>query len=113
MSIGPVGGVPQVAAADLPAGLSERAVLLDVREDHEWATGHAPAAVHVPLGTLSGRVAEVSALAQDRQVIIVCRSGRRSQRAALFLAAAGLDTVNVADGMQGWAAAGRPMVTAP
>jgi len=105
--------VPQVAAAQLPADVSHRAVLLDVRENHEWAAGHAPGAVHVPLGTLGQRVAEVASIARERQVVVVCAVGARSQRAAVFLAASGLDTVNVADGMQGWASAGRPIVTGP
>lgn len=103
--------VPQTPAADLPADLSERTVLLDVREDDEWAAGHAPDAVHVPLGALTGRAGDVAARAGAGQVVVVCRSGSRSQQAAMFLAAAGLDVVNVADGMQGWARAGRAMVS--
>ena len=46
---------------------------------------------------------------QDGPVYLICRSGARSNRAAHALAGAGWDAVNVSDGMQGWAAAGRPM----
>ena len=96
--------VPEVMSTDLPAG----AFLLDVREDDEWTAGHAPDAVHVRLGELGVRAGE---LPPDRQVYVICRSGARSAYAAQALAAGGLNTVNVADGMTGWAVAGRPMVS--
>ena len=97
--------VPEVMSADLPAGI----FLLDVREDDEWTAGHAPEAVHVRLGDLGVRAGE---LPRDREVYVICRSGARSAYAAQTLAAAGFSTVNVADGMTGWAVAGRPMVSA-
>ena len=96
--------VPEVLSADLPAGV----FLLDVREDDEWTAGHAPEAVHVRLGDLGARAGE---LPHDREVYVICRSGARSAYAAQTLAAAGFSTVNVADGMTGWAVAGRPMVS--
>jgi rhodanese-related sulfurtransferase len=97
--------VPEVLSADLPAGV----FLLDVREDDEWTAGHAPEAVHVRLGDLGARAGE---LPHDREVYVICRSGARSAYAAQTLAAAGFSTVNVADGMTGWAVAGRPMLSA-
>ncbi len=95
---------PSVLSTDLPAG----AYLLDVREDDEWAAGHAPDAVHIPVGNLNERAAEIP---QDHEVYVICRSGTRSTYAAQALAGAGWKTVNVADGMTGWAVAGRPMVS--
>ena len=70
--------------------------------------GHAPDAVHVRLGDLGAHVGEVP---QDREVYVICRSGTRSAYAAQALAVAGLKAVNVADGMTGWAVAGRPMIS--
>jgi rhodanese-related sulfurtransferase len=96
--------LPEVLSADLPAGV----FLLDVREDDEWAAGHAPDAVHVRLGDLGARADEVP---RDREVYVICRSGNRSAYAAQALAGAGWKTVNVADGMTGWAVAGRPMIS--
>ena len=96
--------VRQVMSAELPAGV----YLLDVREDDEWTAGHAPDAVHVRLGELGARVAE---LPRDREVYVICRSGTRSDYAAQALAGTGLTTINVADGMTGWAVAGRPMIS--
>lgn len=95
---------PSVMSADLPTGV----FLLDVREDDEWAAGHAPDAVHVPVGRLEKHSAEIP---QDREVYVICRSGARSAYATEALAGAGWKTVNVADGMAGWAVAGRPMVS--
>jgi rhodanese-related sulfurtransferase len=95
---------PSVMSADLPAGV----YLLDVRENDEWAAGHAPDAVHIPVGALNARAAEIP---QDREVYVICRSGARSAYAAHALAGAGWQTVNVSDGMTGWAVAGRPMVS--
>ena len=95
---------PEVMSTDLPAGV----FLLDVREDDEWAAGHAPEAVHVRLGELSARTEEIP---QDQEVYVICRSGARSAYAAQALAGAGWNTVNVADGMTGWAVAGRPMIS--
>ena len=96
--------VPEVLSADLPAGV----FLLDVREDDEWTAGHAPDAVHVRLGELGARAGE---LPRDREVYVICRSGARSAYAAQALAVSGLNTINVADGMTGWAVAGRPMIS--
>lgn len=94
--------------ADLP---STGVILLDVREPDEWSAGHAPGAVHVPLGELPARTAELAALPDDQPVYVVCRSGGRSARAAAWLNAAGLvDAVNVAGGMKSWQTEGRPLV---
>ena len=92
-----------MSIADLP----EDAVLLDVREDDEWAAGHAPKAVHIPMGELAGRLEELPA---DGTVHVVCRSGGRSARVTAYLNANGWDATNVDGGMQSWHAAGRPMV---
>jgi len=96
--------VREVSAAGVPDG----AWLLDVREDDEWTAGYAPGARHIPLGQLGARTAEIP---QDEVVYVICRSGGRSARATQALSAAGWDAINVAGGMQDWAAAGRPMAT--
>jgi rhodanese-related sulfurtransferase len=89
-------------------GVPDGAWLLDVREDDEWTAGYAPGARHIPLGQLGARTAEIP---QDQVVYVICRSGARSARAAQALSAAGWDAINVAGGMQDWAAAGRAMAT--
>ncbi len=96
--------VPEVAAAQVPGD----GWLLDVREGYEWAAGHIAGATHIPLGELGQRVTEIP---RDETVYVICRTGRRSAQAARALAEAGWQAINVAGGMQDWAAAGRPMVS--
>jgi rhodanese-related sulfurtransferase len=96
--------VPQVPAAEVPAD----AYLLDVREADEWAAGHPPGALHIPLGDLNARYTEIE---RGPALYVICRSGRRSDQAARALAGAGWQAHNVADGMIGWHAAGRPMTS--
>ena len=99
--------VPSVSVSDVADDLPEGVLLLDVREDDEWAAGHAPHAVHIPMSELAGRLGE---LPQDDNLFVVCRSGGRSARVTAYLNANGWDAVNVAGGMMSWAAARRPMV---
>ena len=96
--------VPAVVVGDVP----DDAVLLDVREDEEWAAGHAPAAVHLPMGELPGRLHEVPV---QRRVVVVCRSGHRSAQVTAYLNRAGRAAMNLDGGMQAWARAGRPMTS--
>ncbi|MEU9670634.1 rhodanese-like domain-containing protein [Streptomyces bobili] len=87
------------------------AVLLDVREPYEWQAGHAPRAVHLPLSALAAG-AGLPAEAQARPLVVICRSGNRSRRAAELLVARGAQAVDVIGGMENWARAGLPMVDA-
>jgi rhodanese-related sulfurtransferase len=96
--------VPEVLSADLPDGV----FLVDVREDDEWTAGHAPEALHLRLSDLPARAEE---LPRDQELYLICRGGARSAYAAQVLASQGWQTINVADGMTGWAVAGRPMVS--
>ena len=98
MSPSPLPSVPVTAVGDR--------LLLDVREDDEWAAGHAPGAVHVPMHEVPGRMEE---LPGDRPVAVICRMGGRSAQVAAYLLAQGRDAVNVDGGMQAWQAAGLPV----
>jgi rhodanese-related sulfurtransferase len=95
--------VPEIEVHAVPDG----AFLLDVRETDEWRAGHAPTAVHIPLGELQTRVEEVP---KDAPVYVICRLGGRSANAAAWLNHVGWDAINVGGGMQSWDLAGRPMV---
>ena len=96
--------IPAITLSDLPADV----VLLDVREDDEWAAGHAPGAVHVPMGEIAARLDE---LPDESPIYVVCRVGGRSARVTEYLNASGWDAVNVVEGMAGWERAGRPMAS--
>lgn len=96
--------VPSVQVGDVAAA----AVLLDVREDDEWTAGHVPGSLHLPMGDLRGRLAELPA---DREVVVVCRSGHRSAHVTAYLVGFGRRARNLDGGLQAWAAAGRPLVS--
>ncbi|MDF3298822.1 rhodanese-like domain-containing protein [Streptomyces tropicalis] len=97
--------VRRTQGADAPA------VLLNAREQGEWAAGHAPGAGHAPLSRLQGG-APLPDAAQDRPAVVICRSGHRSRRAAELPTGRGVDAVGVKGGMQAWAAAGHSVVDA-
>lgn len=99
--------VPEVDPVEAERRAREGAVLLDVREDDEWAAGRAPGAVHIPLGEVGDRQAE---LPRDTPIIAICRAGGRSEKATVALRQAGYDATNMAGGMRSWAAAGLPVV---
>lgn len=97
-------GIDAGTAAELVA--SGEAVLLDVREQKEWDAGHAPAAIHIPLGQVPQRLSE---LPTDRRIVAVCRSGGRSSSATKALQRAGLEAENLQGGMAAWQRAGLPL----
>lgn len=78
--------------------------LLDVREDDEWAAGHAPEAEHVRLADLDPNTFGPGS------VVVTCRSGNRSTKASRTLVEAGIDAYNLDGGMKAWEQAGRPVV---
>ena len=79
-------------------------VLIDVREDWEYAEGHIPGATLIPLGEVPNRLAEIP---KDKTVVAVCRSGNRSGQATSFLQQQGFDNVhNMQGGMNAWSQAG-------
>jgi rhodanese-related sulfurtransferase len=94
--------LPSLSATEL----TEDVVLLDVREPDEWARGHAPGALHVPLGDVPSRFAELPA---EANVVVVCHMGGRSARATAWLLSQGYECRNLTGGMIAYAAAGRPL----
>ncbi|MFZ5494620.1 MAG: rhodanese-like domain-containing protein [Verrucomicrobiota bacterium] len=105
-----VAAVTPAEAARLVAG--GRAVLVDVREPNEWAdTGVAAPAALLPKSEfddgLAGDWKDFLAKTGDRQIILYCRSGRRSGAVAAALAEKGYKVAN-AGGFKDWQAAGLP-----
>jgi rhodanese-related sulfurtransferase len=96
--------VPTIGVDALPDGARP----IDVREAEEWTAGRAPAAIHLPMSEITGRLHE---LPEDEDPLyVICRSGGRSARVVQYLVAQGYPAVNVDGGMQAWALAGRPLV---
>lgn len=82
-------------------------LLIDVREPHEFAAGHAPGALNVPLGQVS-RWAEGQD--KDRPTLIICQTGRRSVTAGNTLLGLGFqDVTNVLGGTADWIHQGLPV----
>ena len=87
----------------------ENAVFLDVREESEYREGYAPESVQVPYSNL-GKSLERLASFKGRPIIIGCRSGHRSGRAAGILRKNGFDRVyNLKGGFLAWENAGLPL----
>jgi len=97
----------EVSIEDLAREIANGAYVLDVREDDEWAAGHVPNAVHIPLGQLQDRIDEVE---DGSRVFVICRSGARSLKGADILFNNGIDAVSVAGGTIGWIDSGREVL---
>ena len=94
---------------DEAAALAERgeAALVDVRRPDEWAAGHVPGAVHVPLAELQERASEIP----DGPVVFYCRAGDRSEMASAAFRSAGREAASLQGGIEAWQAAGQPVET--
>jgi rhodanese-related sulfurtransferase len=77
----------------------ESLTLLDVREDWELGVASVPGVVHIPMGEVADRLGELD---RGREVVVLCRSGRRSLQVANFLQQNGFRAVNLAGGILAW-----------
>jgi rhodanese-related sulfurtransferase len=85
------------------------AFILDVRQPEEWQEYHVPGSTLIPLGELEGRVDE---LPRDQEIVVVCRSGNRSQAGRDTLKQAGFSEVtSMTGGVSEWRASGYPTET--
>jgi rhodanese-related sulfurtransferase len=90
---------------------NEGAFLLDVRTQEEWDEYHAPGTTLIPLDELPDRLTEVPI---DQTVVVVCRSGNRSQEGRDILLDAGYEQVtSMADGLKTWRTQGYPITSRP
>jgi rhodanese-related sulfurtransferase len=99
--------VPTVHLEDLPVN----AILLDVREDDEWAAGHIAGAVHIPMNQVPQHAtSRPEVFAAQAPLVVVCAMGSRSAQVTAWLVHNGIEAENLEGGMTAWAAAGRPVV---
>jgi len=100
----PLARTDLVRVADAVWAIQDGAAVLDVREPSEFELGHVPGAVHVPLGELEARLAE---LPRGRPIVTYCGAGERSTTAASLLERAGIGPVlNLDGGFGAWKQAG-------
>lgn len=76
---------------------SEKPVIVDVREDFEYNSGHVPNAKNIPLSQLEERYEEIT-----DGTYLICQSGARSARACQYLSTKGIETINVSGGTSSW-----------
>ncbi|MFM8320682.1 MAG: rhodanese-like domain-containing protein, partial [Chloroflexota bacterium] len=101
----------EISVAEARALYDQGVFLLDVREPDEWNATHIPNTTLIPLGQLAGRVNE---LPKDKPIVVVCRSGNRSQQGRDILLGAGFTNVtSMAGGVNAWAGSGYPTATGP
>lgn len=78
----------------------QRLTIIDTREEAEYAFGHIPGSVSIPLGALEK---EIERFSIDEEIYVICRTGQRSDQACGKLASLGYKNVtNVLPGMSGW-----------
>jgi sulfur-carrier protein adenylyltransferase/sulfurtransferase len=103
-------GLRRLSAAALNELLQrgEKPLLVDVREDAEFAAGHLEGALHIPLGQLPQRLAEIDPQANP---VFICRSGGRSMAACQIALRANIrSAANLEGGMLAWAAGVDPSI---
>jgi len=75
-------------------------IIVDVREQDEFAEGHIENSYNVPLSQLQNK--KFDPLTKEEKYIIICRSGNRSQTASNILIENGFEIVNVEKGITSW-----------
>jgi Rhodanese-related sulfurtransferase len=104
-----VSGINEVNTMEATRLMNDEALLLDVREDNEWAVGRLPNARHIRLGELSKRLSELEKF-KDKPVVVYCRSGNRSARACALLKKSGFSNAStLAGGIMAWEQASLPI----
>ena len=81
---------------------TEEVVILDVREQSEYDSGHIPGAVLLPVGTINEDTAAAAIPEKDSTVLVYCRSGNRSKTAAAALAELGYTGIYEFGGINTW-----------
>ena len=97
----------EISVPDAYTMYQNGAFVLDVRTVEEWNDFHAPNTTLIPLDQLASRVDEVP---RDREIVVVCRSGNRSQQGRDILLNAGFANVtSMTGGLNEWRALGYPI----
>ena len=100
--------IAEISVTELEKLIAAGSLVIDVRETDEFAAGHVPTAISIPLSTLQDRVDEFR---HQGTVYVICQVGGRSMRACQYLADFDIDNlVNIAGGTTGWIALGNDVV---
>ena len=107
----PIESLPLISANQLKNMLdhNEKLLILDTRSQEEWDSGHIKGALHIYVGYLEQRLAEVP---RDKPVVVYCRTGHRAGLGASILLRANYQVVyNFPGSIKAWTAAGFPVTT--
>lgn len=96
--------IPQIDQKSFAAVQAEGALVVDVRDAHEYRSGHVPGARLVPLSLLPLKLSE---LPKDQSVYVICQSGGRSAQATELMRSVGVDAYSVQGGTSAWMDEGR------
>ena len=100
----------EVSVAALAARNRDEILIVDIREEAEYAEGAIPGAVHIPEESLEQKISDYAG--HDDEIVLYCDGGRRSLTAAYLLAEAGYsNVVSLAEGSNAWRRAGHPWET--
>ncbi|MGW2034967.1 rhodanese-like domain-containing protein [Streptomyces sp. NPDC001811] len=80
--------------------------VIDVRTPGEYAGGHVPGALNIPLDQLDRALPDIRSAAERRDILVVCASGARSENACRVLAGNGIAAATLAGGTAAWTAGG-------
>ncbi len=100
--------IVQADVRHVQTALASGAALIDVREPFEFASGHVPGALSIPMHLVPLRLDEIPI---DRDLFVICAGGNRSWQVVHFLGERGIKAVNVAGGTMAWHSAGLPIET--
>ena len=90
---------------------NKNALIIDVRTPEEFAESHLPEANNFPVDTLSQNIETIKKLQRDKPLLVYCRSGKRSARAAEKLKNLGVNSLyNLKGGIKAWSDANNPLV---
>jgi adenylyltransferase/sulfurtransferase len=93
--------IPEISAADYLKRVAQgdALTLLDVREDWEMSVASVPGVVHIPMAQVQARLNELD---RNKEIVVLCRSGRRSFEVAKLLQSSGYQAINLAGGILAW-----------
>ncbi|UXY32001.1 rhodanese-like domain-containing protein [Streptomyces sp. HUAS TT20] len=102
---------PVTLATDQARTRLHEFTVIDVRTPAEYASGHLPGALNIPLDHIRRALPDIRDAAERGDVLVVCASGARSENACALLAAQGIATATLAGGTGAWAAEGHDLHT--
>ncbi|MEU4492756.1 rhodanese-like domain-containing protein [Streptomyces sp. NPDC023998] len=100
---------PTALGTDQARARRHELTVIDIRTPGEYASGHLPGALNIPLDQIRRALPEIRHAADRGDVLVVCASGARSENACNLLAEQGIPAANLVGGTSAWAAEGHDL----